>query len=104
MVRSQLPAQEQVGCDPEDEEDDDEGDYVDGVVGMQHVQLLQRGLRGLEVAILGGAVQFGPVEAVCCKSGSFETVSDVGEVRDPSQVDGNCVERHEEAGEEQEGH
>lgn len=36
------------------------------------------------------------------KSGALETVTDVRQVGDPAQVDGNSVERYEEAGEQQE--
>lgn len=43
-----------------------------------------------------------PREAVRRECRALEAVPDVGQIRDPAEVDGDCVEGHEEAREEQE--
>jgi hypothetical protein len=56
------------------------------------------------VTVRNEALQLGPVEAVGSKGGALETISDVRQISDPSQVNRNGIEGHEESRKEKEGH
>lgn len=56
------------------------------------------------MAVADEALQLSSAEAVRGQGGSFEPVSDVGQVGDPTQIHRDGIERDEEAGEEKERH
>lgn len=54
------------------------------------------------MTVLRGTGEFGPVKTVRCKSSTFEAVSDVGQIGNPSQIDWYGIKRNEETRKEQE--
>lgn len=100
--RSQFPTQEYVRRYSQNDKDDDERNDVQHKTGIGHVQFGECGVGWTEMAVCLMALELFAAVRVGGKSGALETVTDVRQVGDPAQVDGNSVERYEEAGEQQE--
>ena len=98
---TQFPFEDEERRETQDDEEAHQNDDVDPVEGVTHVELFEE-LDGRFVVAVGlRTVQIGTVVAVDSQQRAFEAVAHVCHVRQPAQVRRDGVERHEEAGEEQ---
>lgn len=102
--RTEFPTKEQIGGDTQNDKDTDKRNNVECEAGVQHVQFLECGDGRLEMAVRLVALEFLALERVGGQCGALEAVSDVRQVGDPAQVNGNGVKRDEETAEQEERH
>lgn len=91
-VRFQLPSEEQECGYPQNEENNYQSNDIDSIIRIDHVQFLQSHRWRFKVTIGNETLQFWPVETVCSESSTFETISDVRQVRDPPEINWYGVE------------
>lgn len=98
----QLPSQEQERSDSEYDEDHNQSDEVEFDVRVEHVEFLQRGFWRLEVTVGLEAFELLALKSISGQGSCLKAIPNVGQIRDPSKVNWNGVERDEESGEEEE--
>ena len=97
-----LPAQDEVGGQADDEEADQQRQDGAHEQTVLHVELFEDFRGELVVAVRLGAGQVVALESVDGQHGSFERVAHEADVADPAHVARDGVQVDEESGEEQE--
>lgn len=101
---AQLPTQKYIRWYSQYNKDNDECDNVQCKTGIGHIELGQRCVGRTEMAVRLMAFQFLATIWIGGQGSALEAISNVWEIGDPAQVNRYGVERHEEAGEQQEWH
>jgi len=103
-MNADSPAQDEVGADAQDQKEDAQHPEGAEKLCLVDVELLEYPI-GVRHAALHrvrlAAVQVLAVVAIDALQDAFEREPDIREIREPPQVDGNSVERDEEAAEQQ---